>query len=257
MEPIVNLYPPSDARSDYERVVGIIAKEMGVSPEVVKTSYNIMPHVVKMGAYLSPGSSDYTLFPRKGVDPAAPVDSVLLDQNDYFVCAGIGLRFSRADFASGVYSNHGNYIPLTFPDPGFFTYTGTAVGNETLGLNCIVNGTVSVKVAGTPMIDNLLASELTFRGDKSYTTSPVAYPTSGPTAGARGFFAQTPTLILNAMADNSIVLNLAPGAKLNIDGNISTGTTAATTRNIVYVLLNGWKIKNFANGGNQLGLRAC
>lgn len=257
MEPNINLYPPSDSRSDYERVVGIIAKEMGITPAEVKTAYNIMPHVVKMGILLSPGSSDYTLFPRKGVDPNAPPDSVLLDQNDYFVCAGMGLRFTRADYASGVLSNHGNYIPLTFPDPGFFTYTGTAVGNEVLGLNCIVNGTISVKVAGTPMIDGLLASELTYRGDKTYTTSPVAYPTFGPTPGHRGFFSQTPTLILNAMADNSIVLNLAPGAKLNIDGNISTGTTASTTRNLVYVLLNGWKIKNFANGGNTLALRAC
>jgi len=253
----INLYPPSDARSDYERVCGIIAAEMQVSVDVVKSTYNIMPHVVKMGVYLSPGSSDYTMYPRKGVDPAAPPDSVLLDQNDYFVANGIGLRFSRADYASGVYSNHGNYVPLTFPDPAFFSYTGTAVGTEAAGLNNIVNGTVSVKVAGTPMIDNLLASELTFRGDKSYGTSPVSYPTFGATPGERGFFAQTPTLILNAMADNSVVLNLGNGAKLNIDGNISTGTTASTTRNLVYVLLNGWKIKNFANGGNQLGLRAC
>lgn len=253
----VNLYPPDVARADFERVCAVIAREMGTTPELVKANYNISKSQIKMGANLNPGSSEYVMNPRKGVDTAAPADSVLLDQNDYFVVTSIGLRFSRADFASGVYSNHGNYIPLTFPDPGFFTYTGTAVGNEVLGLNCIVNGTLSVKVAGTPMIDNLLNTELVYRGDKSYGTGPVAYPTFGPTEGARGLAPLTPTLILNAMADNQVVVSLAAGAKLNIDGNISTGVTAATTRNILYVIFGGFKIKNFANGGNSIGLRAC
>lgn len=253
----INLYPPSDARSDYERVVALIAQSMTISPDDVKKTYNIMPSVLKMGLYLQPGVSTYNFYPRKGVDQTAVPDSVLLDQNDWFVANGLGLRFSRCDWASGnVYSNWGNYVPLTFPDPAFFTYTSTSIGTEAQGLNCVTNGTASVTVAGTPMIDNLLCSELTFRGDKTYTTSPVAYPSFGGDAGKRGFFAQTPTLILDAMADNAVVINLNKGTLTNIDGNISATTTASTTRNTLYVLLNGWKIKNFANGGN-LSRLAC
>ncbi len=252
----INLFPPDANRADYERVVALIADQLGLSREQVIDMYNIMPSVIKMGILLDPGKSEYVLYPRKGVDPAATPDSVLLDQNDWFIANGLGLRFARADWAAGVYSNYGNYIPLTFPDPAFFAYTSTALGAEALGLNCIVNGTTSVKVNGTPMIDSLLNTELTFRGDKTYTTSPVAYPTFGATPGQRGFFASTPTLILNAMADNSVSVTLGQGAKLNIDGTISTGTTASTTRNVLYALFNGWKIKNFANGGN-FSLKAC
>lgn len=252
----INLFPPDNSRSDYERVLALLAEQLGISREQVIDSYIITPSVIKMGILLDPGKSEYIFYPRKGVDPTATPDSVLLDQNDWFIANGLGLRFSRADWAAGVYSNYGNYVPLTFPEPAFFSYTSTALGAETLGLNTIVNGTTSVKVNGTPMIDNLLNTELVYRGDKSYTTSPVAYGTSGPTPGNRGFFAMTPTLILNAMSDNSINVTVGSGAKLNIDGTISTGTTASTTRNVLYAMLNGWKIKNFANGGN-LSMRAC
>ena len=244
-----NIYPPSQDRADYERVVKVVAEAMGATPEQVKAQYNIMPHTLRMGFYVNPTTSEYVVSPRKGVDTNAPLDSILLDQNDWFIGNQMGLRFSRADYASGAYSNHGNYAKLTYPDPVAFPYTGTAVGDEAKSLQTLVNGTVSVKVAGTPIIDGQLAQELCYNPDGTAVASPLAHPRFGGSPGDRGLFPLTPTLILNAMSDNAFTLNLSNGVKTNIDGNISTGTTAATTRNVVYFMLAGWKIKNLAEGG--------
>ena len=242
---------PDPNRAVYDRITGLLAAQMGISVEQFIGNYKVMPSQVLMGVALTPGSSSYTLNPRKGVDPAIP-GTVLLDQNDLFAVTGIGLRLGRAAFASNAYSNHGNYPKLTFPDPNYFTNTGTAVGTELIGLMNLVNGTLQIGVQGDVQIDPIPAQSLFYNPPATYTSSPVAIPQFGSTPAEQGFFSLTPNLILNADADNAITIQLANGAKLNIDGNISTATTDSGTRNILYVVLNGWKVKNGAGLGTGL-----
>lgn len=243
-----NFFTPDIDRGTYERVVDTIAQQMGITPNDFKRKYKIMPSVLKMAQYLSTGLSSYVFSPRKGVDPAVP-NTILLDYNDFFAASGIGVRIGRAAFASNTYSNHGNYPLLTYPDPNYFSGTGTTAGSEAASLQTLVNGSVGISVNNDSVVDGIHAQELFFNPEGRYTGTPVAYPNFGGSDGERGIFALTPQIILDASADNGVTFNLANGAKGNIDGSISTGTTDSGIRNILYIMLYGWKIKNLSGAG--------
>lgn len=244
-------FTPDIARGTYDRIVTLLAGQMGLSPDQFVAQYKVMPSVLKLAQYLNTGLSSYSLSPRKGVDPAIP-NTNLLDQNDFFGISGMSLRIGRAAYASSVYSNHGNYPLLTYPDPSYFSGNGTTAGLEYTSLQCLVNGTTGITVNNDAMVDGIVSQELFYQPEGTYVASPLEFPQFGGTDGQRGVFDITPQIILDASADNAIVVNLANGAKANIDGAVSTGTTDSGLRNILYVLLYGWKIKNLAGAGNAM-----
>lgn len=238
-------------RANYERIVEQTAKAVGLQPEQFKTKYKVFPSILKLAAYLDPAKSSYDLFVRKGANDVQIPNSILLDQNDFFGIDGIGLRIGRAAYASGLYSNHGNYPVMTYPDPAYFNGTGSAVGSEITSLQTLVNGTTAIKINDDGLVDGILSQDLFYNPEATYTSSPLAYPRFGGSDGDRGIFKLTPQIILDASADNKVVVTVANGAKANIDGAISTGTTDSGTRNLLYVILYGWKIKNLAGTGDM------
>jgi hypothetical protein len=231
-------------RADYNRAVEQLAIVAGMPTEALKGAANIMPGILRLRKPLDPGRSQYSLSPRKGVDPLVD-GSILLDQNDGFVVTGIGVRISRASFAEGNLSNHGNYPMLTWPDPAYFTGNGTNVGSEYNGLLTLVNGTLSVSVQNLVVLDSILVSELMKSPESPYSAATPRRDQQFD--GERGLFSLTPQLVLDASSDNQITITLGNGAKANIDGAISTGTTDSGVRNILNVILMGFKVKNYAN----------
>ncbi|MEZ4925572.1 MAG: hypothetical protein R3A50_04800 [Saprospiraceae bacterium] len=250
MEPI-NIFAADAIRNDLERALMILAQSRGTSVETIKQTYNITPFLCLMAVYLNTTSSTYSFHPRGGVDPAVP-GTALLDQNDVFIFNQLGLRFGRCAYASNTPSNHGIYPKLTYPDPNYFTGTGTTAGDESDQLKEIVNGYLDLKVSGQAVIDKLACSELVFNPDATFTSSPEALPAYGGSPGYRGLSKLDPTFIIDGMNDNEFTVQLANGPKGNIDGNISTGTTDSGVRNILYIAAAGWKLKNFANGSKAI-----
>jgi hypothetical protein len=242
---------PNKDRATYDRIVELLAGQFNLLPADFTKQYKVMPSQIIMARALNPGLSSYSFSPRKAVDPNV-TGTVLLDQNDWFAADAVGLRVGRMSFAGGVYSNTGNNKKFTFPDPNFFTYTGSAVGNEIDGLMTIVNGTFDVSVQGDSQVDPMPAESLFFNPMSTYTSSPVAYPQFGGTQEEQGFYSLTPNLIFDASADNQFRVIVADGLKSNIDGAISTATTDSTKRNFLYVVVKGWKIKNLGGTGAAL-----
>lgn len=237
-----NIFSPDVQRGNYLRVLAAIGQPMGLTAEQVQQNYKVTPFILKMAAYLDPNTSSYSFNPRKGVNAPNPA-AILLEQTDMFAVTAMGLRFGRAAFASGTYSNHGNYPVFTYPDPAYFSGTGTTAGSEAAGLQNIVHSRVSVTVSGDVVIEDLLAQDLCYNPDGTFTSSPAAHPSFGGLT--RGLFDLTPTLILDGGQDNTFKVELpSSGTKGNIDGAISTGTTDSGTRNILYFVCQGYKIKN-------------
>lgn len=242
----INIFAADPNRNDLQRALENLAASKGITTEQLMSDYNITPFVVVMAQYLSVTASSYSLHPRNGVDPAIP-GTALLDQNDVFIANGISAKIGRAAYANGVYSNHGMYPKLTYPDPTYFTGNGTTAGVEAAQLLELVNGQVSLNVQSTSVIDKLSADVLFTNPQRAYSAGSLQQFNQQDT-----FFPLQPIFTLDAMADNEIQFQLATGVKGNIDGNISSTTTESGVRNILYVLLKGWKVKNFANGGNRI-----
>lgn len=244
---------PSIERAQYDRLTELIAKQMGLTVDQFTGMYKVMPYTLKMAAYLQPGTSQYNMSPRKGVDNNGIPNVSLLDQNDWMAITGISLRVGKCDFASNAASNWGTYPQFTYPDPNYFSGTGTAVGSEAASLQTLVNGYFAMYVQGDSQVDPTPAQEYFFNPMSTYTSSPVAYPQfGGDTILDKGYLPQVPNLIIDASADNTFQVSLAVGAKLNIDGAISTGTTDSGKRNILYIVATGFKIKNLGGQGASL-----
>lgn len=252
---MTTIIAPDVNRFNFERVVNELAIQKGIPTGDVKAGYKHMPHVLRIAQYISPTASSYTFTVRKGVDTPIPGE-IKLDTQDAFAVTGIGLRFSKADFASGAYSNHGNFPHFTFPDPNYFVgapASGTTK-KEWEALQTLLNGTLQVNVGGDTVVDGLVASLLTFNPPATYTSSPVALPQLGGSIEEHGAYQLTPQYILDAAQDNSFVLNLAAGAtdRTLIDGSVTAAGAAATTRNLVWLYLFGFKIKNHSGGPQNL-----
>lgn len=250
---------PDRSRGDFQRIADTIAAAMGLPTDAFLRQYKIMKQILKLATYLNPSTSTYTLSPRKGVDPYVP-GTILLDQNDFFAINSLGLRIGRAAFSGGIYSNHGNYPQLTYPDPAYFTGNGTTAGSEATSLLTLVNGVTSISVNNDVQMDGVNNQDLMLNPFRAYVAANVTPPQFGGwDEQSRGFYDITPNLILDASADNGIVVTLSPnGARGNIDGAVSTGTTDSGVRNVLYVCLEGWKIKNLAGAGAGLtGGRSC
>jgi len=246
-------------RGTYERVVADLAQQMTaqgfpITPEVFKMNYKVFQASLLLATPLSPGLSSYSLSPRKGVDPLIPT-AVLLDQNDFFAVSGIGLRYSRATYSSTnqSLSQFGNYEKLTYPDATFFNGNPATGLDEYQCLQTIQNGTLAISVTGDTLLQNISCQELTAKLQTGYGATGPVLPQFGGSEGERGIFPITPQLILDASADNQITVQLADGDKAVIDGSVNSSGAATTHRNVLYVVLYGWQIKNFSGKG----LAAC
>lgn len=237
------IFTPDIDRGAYERIIDAAASQMRIGTEAFKESYKVFPGQLVLPIQLSPSVSSYQVSPRKGVNPFINGE-IKLDQNDFFGVTGIGLRFGRATYSSdtGLYSNHGSFEKLTWPYEDVFTGSG-----EASALNNILNGTVSLSVSGDVLVDSLLGQDLCYKAQQA-TGSASDSINFGGDSGKRGYFPLTPQILLDASADNTLTVQLATGTITNIDGN-----TNATTRNLLYVMLWGWKIKNLSGKG----LSAC
>jgi hypothetical protein len=245
---------PSAQRSDFLRTLDFVAKAMGLTTaEAVQASFNVYDDVLVMPQALLPTSSSYNFNPVTGVDTPVYGENKM-DKNDWFAIWGVGLRFQKADYASGtgLLSNHGNYDKHTYPYAQVFN--GAAAGgakSEADALKTVLGGILTLTVSSNQQWQ-IPASELVYE-NVQYTGGDFT-PSFGGSVGKRGVFPLSSIVVLNGGTDNKLTLTLAPaGDKTRIDGSV----TGSTTRNLVVPMLFGLRIKNMANGGySPLACRA-
>ncbi len=250
---------PDRQRGDFERSLGEIATQRNLSIEVAKTGYKHMPHVLRLGALLIPGQNSYVFNVKKSVDVPLPGE-VKMDTSVAFTVTAIGIRFSKVDYNGGAYSNHGNYPHLTYPDPAYFdgAPASGATKKEYEALQCVLNGTIEAQVAGDKIFDGIAANYFVYNPTGTYTdatAATVAHPAFGGSVEKQGFSFLTPQFVLQGENDNTFVLNIASGDRSLIDGNLNASGAESGKRNIVWLYLLGFKVKNFT--ANPQSLTAC
>lgn len=250
----MTVFTPDVERGNFERTVNELATQRGVSPDTIKAGYKLMPHVLRIAAYLQPSQSTYVFNIKKGVDTPIPGE-IKLDQTDAFAATAIGIRFSKADYASGIYSNHGNFPHLTFPDPAYFVgapASGTTK-KEYEALQSLINGTLAVNVGGDTVIDGMVGSLFVFNPMSTYATSPaIALPQLGGSMEEQGFYPLTPQFVFDGANDNQLTLSVAVADRTLIDGSVTAAGSAATTRNLVWLYIAGYKVKNHTSAPQSL-----
>ncbi len=251
------LISPQNERSDYERVVNSIATSMGMSAAQFKAAFKVSPQTLKLGAILSNTNGIYEFSPVSGSGVSRPMPQVQMNKNDFFAVSNLGLGFAKCDFvsATNTYQNFGNYPIFSYPDPGFFAGAPVGAATESACLNTIVNGLISLSVASDPVLLPTLARDFVYNPEGTYIASPITHPRLGGDKVNRGYSELTPSFIIDGNSDVSFSLVLSDGAKTDLDGSISPGTTAATTRNVLWLFVNGWVVKNLSDGGRSCDLK--
>lgn len=248
----VNIWP-DEKRASYDRLLATIGNLYGVSSAEAANTFKVYESNVEMGVYLSPNVANYSMSPRKTVfgtnTPNGIETEVKLDQNDWFCITGIGLRFGKTDYAStsNSYSNSGNYPRFTYPDAVYFNGVPATGKPEWQCLQAIINGSLSLTVTGDVVLESLDCQDLVYKGTTGYSaTGPVL----AEVEMHRAYHTQVPQILLNANSDNLFQVSLAPNSDIGvIDGRVNSSGAGTTSRNILWVCLKGYKIKNAANGG--------
>lgn len=248
-----NIQIPADrGRSNFLRAAGQVAKMMGLpTVEALLEQYKVYDSELKMPMLLQPGTTSYTFNPVTGITTPVPGE-IKIQKNDWFAVTGVGLRFTRAAYASsnGTLSNYGNYDEYTFPYASIFT--GAGIGAGATEANCmltVVRGNIGLSVNNDEQW-RLPCKTLTYTNQQLDNDSPETI-VFGPGSEAQGLFQLNGIIILNGGVDNLLTLNLLNGDTSNIDGN---NDDAGTTRNLVMPVLQGILIKNVANGGYSAAL---
>lgn len=208
-----------------------------LSPEQVIQGYKFFDDTLMLVTPLSPSQSSYELNPVEGVTASVPT-ARLMQRSDLFAITGCGVLFTRATYSSvnGQLSAYGNYPRYTYPYVSVF-----AGSNEQAGLLNVVNGILSLSVQNDqqwaePILRMVYADQ--------YINAQPTTSVYGGTNGKQGILDLNSLVILDGNNDNKVTVQLPTGGTLtNIDGN-----TNSTTRNLIVVMLSGFRVRSAAQG---------
>lgn len=234
----MQVIPASQPNANFVRVGEKISKMLGVSFGQFVNEYKYSDDTLILLQALSPSQTQYKFNPVRGLDSAVPT-ARLMDKSDLFAVTGIGLIFTRATYASatGALSAYGNYEVYTYPFAQVFTGS-----NEQAGLLNVVRGTTALSVNADQQWQ-LPNTRLVYKD--AYINAQSSTIVYGGTTEKQGIHPLNSLIVLDGQNQIELTVDLATGGTLtNIDGN-----TNATTRNILGVVLDGFRIRNVANGG--------
>lgn len=231
----------SPQRAVYERALAIT----GGNPDFL-----IQEKTLILEQPLVPGRNQYSfdLFQNTSSDRPAEMK---LNRNDMFLVAAMALTLTKQ--VSATDPSTGNEDTYTFPDPNFFVgapASGTTP-KEYRALATVYNGFTSIKTSPVERVRDF--SNLHFRFVPERGTQKQATPQIndepaqwGPYNEMRGFYQIVPNVVIDGNENNTIDLILGKGDTTLIDGSVTSAGAAATTRNVVRYLVNGFVIINGA-----------
>lgn len=197
---------------------------------------------------LIPGRNSYSfdLFENNSSDRPGEKK---LNRNDLFLVAAMALNVTKQNSATD--TKTGNFSLYTFPDPNFFVGNPASGLDEYECLKCIWNGFTTIKTSPVERVRDFFNGHFLYNPERGtiIEASPQLGPDDpqyGPFNESRGFYAMNPSPVIDGNENNTIELVLSQGETTVIDGSVTSAGAAATTRNAVVYLINGFVIVNGA-----------
>jgi len=231
----------SPQRAVYERALQIT----GNNPDFL-----VQEKTLILEQALIPGRNQYSfdLFQNTSSDRPGEMK---LNRNDMFLVGAISLQLTKQ--VSATDPSTGNEDSYTFPDPNFFVgapASGTTP-KEYRALNTIYNGFTTIKTSPVERVRDFYNQHFRFvpeRGVQKQASPQINDEPGqwGPSNEMRGFYQIIPNVVIDGNENNTLELILGKGDTTLIDGSLNSAGAAATTRNVVRYLVNGFLIINGA-----------
>jgi hypothetical protein len=241
-----NLLIINSQRAVYERALAVT----GGNPDFI-----IQEKTLRLESVLVPGRNTYSFDLLENNSSDRPGEEKL-NRNDLFLVSAIALNLTKQISATD--NRTGNNDLYSFPDGQFFVGAPGSGEKEYRCLNTIYNGRTSIKTSPVERVRDFLNRHFLYIPEKGTLkqASPAINdeaPQYGPYNEGRGFYPIIPNVVIDGNENNSIELTLASGDTAVIDGSLNAAGTAATTRNIVVFLVNGFVIVNGAKAALKYG----
>lgn len=227
--------------SSERRALGARVREIVGADKIVEYT------TLQVNQVLSPTNNQYNfdLYKVPGADH--PLD-IKLDRNDGFFVSHIGLVLAKQD-TSTTPPRYANSQEFTHPDPNFFVGLASS-WNEWASLYTVYNGLLTLTTGNAERIKDLFTGNFLYNPNRP-TLLNGADPDNlqefgGSHLSQRGFYELAEMLGLSGQDNNDVKVVLGPGNTAIIDGSVNAAGTAATTRNVLRLKLQGFKVVNGA-----------
>lgn len=234
----------SPMRAVYER-----AREIsGYDP-----NFLIHEKTLRLEQALIPGRNSYSFDFFQNTSSDRPGE-MKLNKNDLFLIASMALVITKQVSASDPAT--GNESLYTFPDPNYFVGAPGAGAKEYRCLKTIYNGFTTIKTSPVERVRDFHNLHFLYNPERGTIKQAAPQindddPQLGPFNEQRGFYPMVPNVVIDGNENNTIELVLAKGDTGVIDGSVNAAGAAATTRNVVTYLVNGYVIVNGAKSKLQ------
>jgi len=241
-------------RNEFLRVESAL-RAYGMDP----TKFTIQEADLRLEQLLSPIRDNYTfnLYETPGADRP---QETRLNRNDMFFVRGLAVCVYKQDDTQDP-AQYGNSPLFTYPDPNFFNGTLAGSVDEWASLELIWNGSTSFLTDPVTRIQKFLNFNCRYAPERAfmetaynYAAGPPTNPTFpgyGPTDEQRGFFMFSYMPAIYGNMNNRAQIELGVGDRGTIDGATDAAGEAVTTRNVLALLLKGYKVLNGAEAAGR------
>lgn len=250
---IVNL--PGNHHAQYLRVKQAL-ESTGMDP----SKFTVQDADLRLEHLLSPLRDTYT-FNLYDVENAGRPLEQKLNRNDMFFVRAAAVCITKQNTETGP-EQYANFPLFTYPDPNFFNGDDSTNPIEATALETVYQGTFSFLTKPVERIQSFLTHNFRYVPERFYTESQSTYATTGrptnpvwpqygPDDGRRGYYGFEPMPALYGSMQNQVQLVLGAGNRAVIDGAVDSAGDAANTRNVLVILLKGFKVLNGAELQNR------
>jgi hypothetical protein len=249
MQPSNIILSMDPERGRYNRVKQFLKEQFGNDQFLINQS------TLRVEQELSATKDSYVFDLYEGTQSSDRPLEIKLSRNDLFFATHIAVCLTKQD-TSTTPAQYGNFPLYTYPEPNFFAGDDSTNPKEFLALETVYNGSYTFKTKTVERISEMATLHNRFVPEAQYLIAAGSQledslPGYGPTLENRGFKALEPAVVIDGNQNNEFRLELGEGDRSLIAGTVDNAGDAVNTRNVLVLLINGFKVPNASEKVNR------